>query len=109
MALPMLKISKTTIGIFVLGVNLIGVLNCMRAEINAMKEHGSIVNASSVAGIIGMPKNGAYVASKHAVIGLTRVSAKELGERGIRVNAIAPYVFPVPRLSLMFKCIEKPF
>ena len=94
---------------FVLGVNLIGVLNCMRAEINAMKEHGSIVNASSVAGIIGMPKNGAYVASKHAVIGLTRVSAKELGERGIRVNAIAPYVFPVPRLSLMFKCIEKPF
>ena len=99
MALPMLKISKTTIGIFVLGVNLIGVLNCMRAEINAMKEHGSIVNASSAAGIIGMPKNGAYVASKHAVVGLTRVSAKELGERGIRVNAIAPYVFPVPRLS----------
>lgn len=84
---------------FVLGVNLIGVLNCMRAGINAMKEHGSIVNASSVAGIIGMSKNGAYVASEHAVIGLTRVSAKGLGEEGIRVNAIAPYVFPVLRLS----------
>ncbi len=50
----------------------------------------SIVNAASIAGIIGMPKNGAYVASKHAVVGLTRAAAKECGGRGIRVNAIAP-------------------
>ena len=81
---------------FVIDVNLRGVLNCMRAEIKAMgnpKEGGrgaSIVNASSVAGIIGMPKNGAYIASKHAVVGLTRAAAKECGPRAIRVNAIAP-------------------
>ena len=81
---------------FVVGVNLGGVLNCMRAEIKAMgnpKEAGkgaSIVNASSIAGIIGMPRNGAYIASKHAVVGLTRAAAKECGARGIRVNAIAP-------------------
>jgi NAD(P)-dependent dehydrogenase (short-subunit alcohol dehydrogenase family) len=81
---------------FVMDINLGGVLNCMRAEIKAMgnpKEgdrKASIVNASSIAGIIGMPKNGAYIASKHAVVGLTRAAAKECGARGIRVNAIAP-------------------
>jgi NAD(P)-dependent dehydrogenase (short-subunit alcohol dehydrogenase family) len=79
-----------------MGVNLGGVFNRMRAEIKAMGDPrkegrgGSIVNASSIAGIIGMPKNGAYTASKHAVVGLTRVAAKEGGARGIRVNAIAP-------------------
>ncbi|KAH8651858.1 3-alpha--hydroxysteroid dehydrogenase [Tricladium varicosporioides] len=78
---------------FVVGVNLGGVLNCMRAEIPHMREGekgGSIVNAASIAGIIGMPKNAAYIASKHAVVGLTRAAAKENGHRGVRVNAIAP-------------------
>jgi len=78
---------------FVLGVNLNGVLNCMRAEIKAMTQigkGGSIVNAASIAGIMGMEKNGAYIASKHAVVGLTRAAAKEGGKRNIRVNAIAP-------------------
>jgi NAD(P)-dependent dehydrogenase (short-subunit alcohol dehydrogenase family) len=75
---------------FILGVNLKGMLNCMRPEIKNMKDGGSIVNAASVAGIVGMPKNGSYIVSKHAVVGLTRASAKELGARGIRVNAIAP-------------------
>jgi NAD(P)-dependent dehydrogenase (short-subunit alcohol dehydrogenase family) len=81
---------------FVVGINLGGVLNCMRAEIKAMgnpkegRRGASIVNASSIAGIIGLPKNGAYIASKHAVVGLTRAAAKECGGKGIRVNAIAP-------------------
>lgn len=81
---------------FVMGVNLGGVLNCMRAEIPHMKtiEDGgkgsSIVNASSIAGVIGMVKNAAYIASKHAVVGLTRACAKEQGHRGVRCNAIAP-------------------
>jgi NAD(P)-dependent dehydrogenase (short-subunit alcohol dehydrogenase family) len=81
---------------FVMDINLGGVLNCMRAEIKAIGDPkvggrgASIVNASSIAGIIGMPKNGAYIASKHAVVGLTRAAAKECGARGIRVNAIAP-------------------
>ena len=40
--------------------------------------------------ILAVPRNGAYIASKHAVVGLTRAAAKECGSRGIRVNAIAP-------------------
>jgi NAD(P)-dependent dehydrogenase (short-subunit alcohol dehydrogenase family) len=82
---------------FIMGVNTTGVLICMSAEIKAMTKAGkggSIVNAASVAGVLGMEKNGAYIASKHAVVGLTRAAAKECGERNIRVNAIAPYISP---------------
>lgn len=78
---------------FIMGVNTNGVLNCMRPEIKALTKGGnggSIVNAASIAGIIGMEKNGAYIASKHAVVGLTRAAAKECGSRNIRVNCIAP-------------------
>lgn len=71
-------------------INLTGVMYSMRAEIGNMNEKGSIVNASSIAGIAGFPKNAAYTAAKHAVIGLTRTAAKEVGDRGIRVNAISP-------------------
>ena len=57
-----------------------------------MNDGGSIVNAASIAGLQGFKQNGAYVASKHAVIGLTRTAAKELGERQIRCNCFCPYV-----------------
>ena len=50
----------------------------------------SIVNAASVAGLMGSPGAAPYCASKHAVIGLTRTAAKEAGSNKIRVNAIAP-------------------
>jgi NAD(P)-dependent dehydrogenase (short-subunit alcohol dehydrogenase family) len=75
---------------FVLGINLFGVLNCMRAQIPHMRDGGSIVNAASVAGVMGLPKHAAYAASKHGVIGLTRTAAKELAPRRVRCNAIAP-------------------
>jgi NAD(P)-dependent dehydrogenase (short-subunit alcohol dehydrogenase family) len=55
---------------------------------------GSIVNAASVCGLIGLPKMSPYIASKHAVVGLTKVAAKEYGPKKIRVNAIAPSVQP---------------
>ena len=94
---------------WIIDVNLKGVFNCMRAELKAMKSLieegkkdevkggerqlvGSIVNAASVAGIVGTVKNSAYAASKHAVVGLTRAAAKECGGAGVRVNAFAPYV-----------------
>jgi NAD(P)-dependent dehydrogenase (short-subunit alcohol dehydrogenase family) len=75
---------------FVLDVNLSGVMHCMRAQATNMNGKGSIVNAASVAGIIGLPKSGAYVAAKHGVIGLTKTAARDLGTKGIRVNCFAP-------------------
>jgi NAD(P)-dependent dehydrogenase (short-subunit alcohol dehydrogenase family) len=55
-----------------------------------MKEGSSIVNASSILGLIGAPKQLAYCASKHAVVGMTRSAAKELGPKKIRVNCFCP-------------------
>lgn len=74
----------------VLEVNLSGVMYCMRAQIQYMNRRGSIVNASSVAGLRGFARNAAYVASKHGVIGLTKSAAQEVGDREIRVNCLAP-------------------
>jgi NAD(P)-dependent dehydrogenase (short-subunit alcohol dehydrogenase family) len=78
----------------VLQVNLAGVWRCMRAEIRHMRTRGAgaIVNTSSMLGAAAMPDNGAYVAAKHGVHGLTRAAALELGGTGIRVNAMAPGV-----------------
>lgn len=77
---------------FALAVNTTGVMQCMKYELREMKEGASVVNVSSIAGLQGREKNGIYTASKHAVIGLTRSAAKEVGPQGIRVNAICPYV-----------------
>lgn len=74
----------------VLDVNLNGTMYCMRAQLRNMNRRGSIVNTSSVAGLGGFAKNAAYVASKHAIIGLTKSAAKEVGDREIRVNCLAP-------------------
>ena len=62
----------------------------MRAQINAISDGGSIVNAASICGLIGMKGCSVYCASKHAVIGLTRAAAKEVGVKNVRVNCIAP-------------------
>lgn len=75
---------------FVLGVNLTGVMHCMRAEIRNIQHGGSIVNVTSVAGSMGIAKNAAYSAAKHGVVGLSRSAAKEVGDRNIRVNCVAP-------------------
>jgi NAD(P)-dependent dehydrogenase (short-subunit alcohol dehydrogenase family) len=75
---------------FMLGVNLTGVMYCLRAQLPYLKEGGSIVNAASILGLQGAAGNSAYASSKHGVIGLTRCVAKEVGGRGVRVNCIAP-------------------
>ena len=71
-------------------INVLGVLLSMKYEIPALlKNGGAIVNTSSVAGQVGMPGFGVYVASKHAVNGLTRSAALEVAKQGVRVNAVA--------------------
>jgi len=73
-------------------INVWGVLNSMKYEIPAMLKGGggAIVNTSSIAGHIGLAQASIYVATKHAVEGLTKAAAVEFAKRGIRVNAVAP-------------------
>jgi NAD(P)-dependent dehydrogenase (short-subunit alcohol dehydrogenase family) len=78
----------------VIDINLKGVYYGMRHTLPHLKAQGSgaIVNVASVGGIRGVPNQLAYVASKHAVVGMTKVAAIECGVHGVRVNAIAPGV-----------------
>jgi NAD(P)-dependent dehydrogenase (short-subunit alcohol dehydrogenase family) len=78
----------------VMDINVKGVWLSMKYEIPRMLEQGggAIVNCSSVAGVIGFPGIGIYAASKHAVIGLTKVAALEYSAQGIRINAVNPAV-----------------
>lgn len=73
-------------------VNVWGVIASMKYEIPAMLKTGggAIVNTSSIAGHIGMAGAGVYVATKHAVEGLTKTAALEFAKQGIRVTAVAP-------------------
>jgi len=73
-------------------INVWGVLNAMKHEVAAMPKSGggSIVNVSSIAGHIGLAQASIYVATKHAVEGLTKAIAVEFAKQGIRVNAVAP-------------------
>lgn len=76
----------------VIGINLRGVWSCMKYELRQMQRQGSgaIVNNASVGALTGNPGIGAYIASKHGVVGLTRTAALEYIKQGIRVNAVNP-------------------
>ena len=73
-------------------INIIGVLLSMKHEIPAMLRSGggAIVNTSSVGGHVGFPGASVYVASKFAVIGLTKTAALEFAKQGVRVNSVSP-------------------
>jgi NAD(P)-dependent dehydrogenase (short-subunit alcohol dehydrogenase family) len=74
----------------ILEINVIGTQIVTRRALTKMSAGGCIINTASVWGRVAEPMFGAYVASKHAVIGLTKTWAKELGPKGIRVNAVCP-------------------
>jgi NAD(P)-dependent dehydrogenase (short-subunit alcohol dehydrogenase family) len=86
-----------------MAVNVKGTWLCIREEVRTMgpQGSGSIVNMSSIGGLRGSSGLGAYQASKHAVIGLTRTAAHDFGPLGIRVNVIAPGPIETPMLAEM--------
>ncbi|WP_103339698.1 SDR family NAD(P)-dependent oxidoreductase [Amycolatopsis sp. CA-126428] len=91
----------------IMAVNVKGTWLCLRSEVAAMERQGSgsIVNVSSIGGLRGSPGMGAYQASKHAVIGLTRTAAHDFGPLGIRVNVLAPGPTETPMLDELRRTI----
>lgn len=87
-------------------VDLKGVWNCMKYEIQQMLKQetkGAIVNTSSQGGITGFPGQAAYIACKHAIIGLTRTASLDYAAKGIRINAVLPGVILTPMAQDLIK------
>jgi NAD(P)-dependent dehydrogenase (short-subunit alcohol dehydrogenase family) len=85
----------------IMAANIKGTWLCIREQVRVMRAQGfgSIVNMSSIGGLRGSSGLGAYQATKHAVIGLTRTAAHDFGPLGIRVNVIAPGPTETPMLA----------
>jgi len=84
----------------VIETDLTGVFFCLKYEIPAIlgSGGGAIVNMSSGNGIVGLAGLGPYTAAKHGIIGLTRSSALEFADKGVRINAVGPGYVDTPRM-----------
>src|SRR5690606_31679932 len=104
------SITEYDVNIFkkVIDINLMGVFYGMRYVLPVMQEqkHGRIVNVASVGGIRGVLNQVPYVASKHAVSGMTKNAALEYGRDGINTNAIAPGAILTPMVAEAFKQVN---
>lgn len=89
---PIEDSSDTTSDAFrrVIDINVGGTALVTAAALDRMQAGSAVLNTASIWGRVAEPRFGAYVASKHAIIGLTKTWARELGPRGIRVNAVCP-------------------
>jgi NAD(P)-dependent dehydrogenase (short-subunit alcohol dehydrogenase family) len=86
----------------IVDVNVNGMFYSLRAELAAMRRSdtkGSVVNIASILGAVGVTGRSAYIASKHAVVGLTRAAALDYAPWGIRVNAVGPGYTDTPMLA----------
>src|SRR5258707_5989801 len=87
----------------VMSINLRGVWSCMKFELQQMRKQGSgtIVNCSSLGGLVGSPERGIYHSAKHGVLGFTTSAALEYAARGIRINAVCPGLIHTPMSDQM--------
>lgn len=103
LAVPMVPLADLDVDTWrrVMALNVDGVFFCLRAALRIMREAGtgSVINMSSVLGTVGRHHSAAYVASKHAVVGLTRGAAIDHGPDGVRVNAVGPGFIRTPLLE----------